>query len=296
MAEEISRDKEAPHSQLSSDKGKDKRTKTMAEEISRDKAAPHSQLSSDKGKEKMALKQEALAERRMEEEQIEQVNMAQNSDSKRAMFARIWSVQEELDLLHFFERYKRKRAPEFKLHGKHSMDALLEYMKKKSPHLSQKYEKQQIFHKLRNIRRKYMKKMLGEGPSRNDPSELELYELSRKIWFEEKESKNENDKEKDNESEKKVSCLTRVVENENEKRFPCLTKAVEQCSSGFPYVFQGSKMVDMIDPLKAEKLEKEWAKFQNHALSHWTLLTRKTMDLLINTAKKSDRKKRSILM
>ncbi|XP_039137643.1 uncharacterized protein LOC120275188 [Dioscorea cayenensis subsp. rotundata] len=259
----------------------------MAEEITRDTEPPHSQLTSDKGKKKMALKQEAIVERGMEEEQIEQVNMTQSSDSKRSKFARIWSVQEELDLLNVCERYKRKKAPEFKLHGKHSLDSLLDYMKKKSPHLSDKYEKQQIFHKLRNMRRKYLKKILGEGPSRNDPFELELYELSRKIWYKEKENEKENKKENEKEKEN---------DNENEKRFPCLTRAVEQCSSGFPYVFQGSKMVDMIDPLKAEKLEKEWAKFQNYALSHWTLLMRKTLDLLIETAKKSDRKKRSILM
>ena len=103
-------------------------------------------------------------------------------DESRRLFQRLWTDEDEIELLQGFLDYSAQRGPNSSSHH-HDTNAFYDQIKSK---LQLDFNKNQLVEKLRRLKKKYRNVMnrIGSGKefSFKSPHDQSTFEISRKIW------------------------------------------------------------------------------------------------------------------
>ncbi|CAM8902002.1 unnamed protein product [Rhodiola kirilowii] len=114
-----------------------------------------------------------------EEKKVQQ--QQQPLDDSRKLFQRLWTDEDEIELLQGFLEYMTQRGISY--HNHHDLGLFYEQIKSK---LQLDFNKNQLVEKLRRLKRKYRNVLnrtsAGKEISFKSPHDQATYEISRKIW------------------------------------------------------------------------------------------------------------------
>lgn len=112
---------------------------------------------------------------------IQQMQQQQPLDDSRKLFQRLWTEEDEIELLQGFLEYMTQRGISY--HNHHDLGLFYEQIKSK---LQLDFNKNQLVEKLRRLKRKYRNVLnrtsAGKEISFKSPHDQATYEISRKIW------------------------------------------------------------------------------------------------------------------